>query len=92
MDSTFGWEDELKELMQGYSAELPSLMAEVETDMAVAEAEARKRASGGVDLMPVLAQIEGFYYRFTRLERQNLEYEKRIAELESERSATKETK
>lgn len=81
MDSTFEWEDELAEMMKQYSAELPSLTRQVDLD----RAEAQKRTADGVNLDPLFANLEAWMYRCTRIE-------KRIAELESERSATKENK
>ena len=82
MDSTFGWEDELNELMKSYAAELPSLLAQAETDAAFAEAEARAANSAGVNLNPIFGAIESFFYRFTQLER-------RIAELEARQKEEK---
>ena len=81
MDSTFEWEDELAEMMKQYSAELPSLTRQVDLD----RAEAQKRTADGVNLDPLFANLEALMYRCTRIE-------KRVAELESERSATKENK
>ena len=71
------------ELMKNYQRELPSLEAQVAGDLA----EERKRANGGIDLTPIFAQIESFMYRIAKLERQNLKFETRIAELEAARHA-----
>jgi transcriptional regulator with XRE-family HTH domain len=83
MDSTFEWEDELAEMMQQWAAELPNLTAQVDID----RAEAQKGTTNGIDLTPIFAQIESFMYRIAKLERQNLEFETRIAELEAARHA-----
>jgi prefoldin subunit 5 len=84
MDGTFEWEDELAAMMQQYPAELPSLTRQVDLD----RAEAQKRTNGGIDLTPIFAQIESFMYRIAKLERHNLEFETRIAELEAARHAS----
>jgi hypothetical protein len=73
-------DDAFNELMKNYQSELPSLEAQISGDLA----DARRRANGGIDLMPIFAQIESFHYRVAQLERQNLEFEKRIAELEGQ--------
>lgn len=79
----FGFDEtEFKELMKGYSTELPSLMAQMETDAAVAEAEARRRANGGLDLAPIFQNLAALMYRCT-------EIEKRIAELEARQKEEK---
>jgi hypothetical protein len=79
MDGTFEWEDEFRDLMADYQTELAS----IEAQEAAERAEARRRANGGVDLMPVFAQLESFMYRIAKLERENIDFAKRIAELEA---------
>jgi hypothetical protein len=79
MDGTFDWEDEFRDLMADYQTELASIEAQEAAELA----DARRRANGGIDLTPIFVQLESFHFRVAALERQNLEFERRIAELEA---------
>lgn len=67
-------DDAFNEWMGNFQSELPSLEAQISADLA----EARRRVNGGIDLEPILANLEALMYRCTRME-------KRIAELEGQK-------
>lgn len=74
-------DDAFNKLMGSFQSEVPGLEAQIAADLA----EARRRANGGLDLEPLFANLEALMFRCTRIE-------KRISELEAQRSATKENK
>ena len=84
MDGTFEWEDELPEFMASYEANVQSLESQIRADR---DEDQKTQARDGINLTPIFAQIESFMYRIAKLERQNLEFETRIAQLEADRHA-----
>jgi hypothetical protein len=72
-------DDSLNDLMKNFQSELPGLEAQIAADLA----EARRRASGGIDLEPIFANLEALMHRCTRIERAALALEQRVMELEA---------
>lgn len=67
-------DDSFNELMKNYQSEIPGLEAQIAADLA----EARKRASGGIDLEPLFANLESLMFRCTRIEKAAFELAHRV--------------
>lgn len=72
-------DDAFNELMKNYQSEVPGLEAQISEDLA----EARRRATGGLDLEPLFANLEALMFRCTRIEKAALGLEQRVAQLEA---------
>ena len=84
MDGTFEWEDEHQSLWPHTRRTCKvSNRRYARTPTKTKKTQVRD----GINLTPIFAQIESFMYRIAKLERQNLEFETRIAQLEAARHA-----